>query len=64
MANATVSKLTGTLNRPMWQGGRTLYLGELIVFALAIAVYYFKLLGATWSLWVAFIMMLLAMIIW
>lgn len=63
MPNPTVNKVTGTLNRPIWKGGRTLYTGEIICFALAVILWYFHLLGK-WSAYAALGILLLAMIIW
>lgn len=66
MVNPTVSKVTGTLNRPIWSGGRTLYLGEIICFLIALALLFWKnrpVLKSVWF-WVAAAIILLAMIIW
>lgn len=61
--NGKISQVKATLNRPIWAGGRTLYLGELICFALAVLVWYFHLLG-NWSAYVALAVIIIAMIIW
>lgn len=64
MPNATVEKVKGTLNRPVWSGGRTLYLGEIICLIIAALVFYFKPLGRWVSLAIAVAVIVLAMVIW
>ena len=60
---SAVSKVTGSLSRPLWAGGRTLTLGELLCFAIAVLIWYFHWLGK-WSAYVALGILLLAAIIW
>lgn len=60
---ATMEKAKGVLNRPVWSGGRTLYLGEIICLAIAALLYYFVPLGK-WSRYFAIAIVVLAMIVW
>jgi membrane protein YdbS with pleckstrin-like domain len=63
MPNATVEKVKSTLNRPVWSGGRTLYLGEIVCLVIAALLYFFHPLGK-WSRYIALAIVVLAMIIW
>jgi len=63
MANATVAKARTMLNRPLWAGGHTLTLGELIFIAIAAVCWYFHVLGK-WSAYLALAILVLAFIIW
>jgi len=61
-----MEKVKETLDKKVWQGGRTLHVGELIVFAIALALIFWKKRDALKSWWVllALAMLLVAMIIW
>lgn len=62
-----LEQATAYLNKPVWRGGRTLHIGELIVFAAALGILYWqrgKFSFKNVYVWIALIMILLAMIIW
>jgi len=59
------AQIAEILQRPVWEGGRTLEVGEVIIFGIAEALIFFMgkvPLKSLW-VWVALIMVLVAMII-
>ena len=60
---SAANKVTGVLSRPLWAGGKTLTMGELLCWAIAVAIWYFHFLGK-WSAYAALGVLLLSAIIW
>jgi len=60
-------RIIQTLNKPVWKGGRTLHIGEIAVFIIALIILWWqrgKFGFKNFWVWIAFIAILLAMIIW
>jgi len=59
-------RIKQTLNKPVWQGGRTLHIGELAVFIIALLILWWQKIAPLKNMWfwLAMLMILVAMIIW
>jgi len=59
-------RIKGFVNKPVWSGGQTLHVGELITFTIALALIFWlgKVSIKSMWVWVALIALFIAMIVW
>lgn len=60
-----MSQIAEILERPVWEGGKTLHMGEVLCFIVALALIFWlgKVSMKSWYVWGGLLLMLVAMIL-